>query len=145
MTGLKLIVGLGNPGAEYAQTRHNAGAWFLDTLAAAQGARLGRDGKLHAETAKAGIDGHNVWLARPTTFMNHSGRAVIALLKYYKIEPEQMLVAHDELDLPVGTARLKFDGGHGARTACVTSWVSSATADSIACASASAIPGTRTG
>lgn len=113
MTGLRLIVGLGNPGPEYAQTRHNAGAWFLDTLAAAHGARLGRDSKLHAETAKAGIDGHNVWLARPTTFMNHSGRAVIALLKYYKIEPEQMLVAHDELDLPVGTARLKFDGGHG--------------------------------
>jgi PTH1 family peptidyl-tRNA hydrolase len=113
MSGLKLIVGLGNPGADYAATRHNAGAWFLDALAESVGARLGRDAKLHAELGKASIGGHSVWLARPTTFMNHSGRAVIALLNYYRIEPEQMLVAHDELDLPTGTARLKFDGGHG--------------------------------
>ncbi|MFB9068558.1 aminoacyl-tRNA hydrolase [Pseudofulvimonas gallinarii] len=113
MSGLKLIVGLGNPGPEYAQTRHNAGAWFVESLAESAAVRLGRDAKLHAELGKAGINGHNVWLARPTTFMNHSGRAVIALLNYYRIEPEQMLVAHDELDLPAGTVRLKFDGGHG--------------------------------
>lgn len=113
MSGLKLIIGLGNPGAEYERTRHNAGAWFVETLAERAGARLGRDAKLHAELAKATIAGETVWLARPTTFMNHSGRAVIALLNYYKIPPEQALIAHDELDLPAGTVRLKFDGGHG--------------------------------
>jgi PTH1 family peptidyl-tRNA hydrolase len=113
MSGLRLIVGLGNPGAEYERTRHNAGAWFLRTLAGRAGTRLGKDGKLHAELGKAELAGRTVWLAQPTTFMNHSGRAVVALLNYYKIEPEQLLVAHDELDLPVGSARLKFDGGHG--------------------------------
>lgn len=113
MSGLKLIVGLGNPGNDYARTRHNAGAWFLDALAERAGVRLGRDTKLHAELGKANIAGQAVWLARPTTFMNHSGRAVSALAAYYKIEPEQILVAHDELDLPPGTMRLKFDGGHG--------------------------------
>lgn len=113
MSGLKLIVGLGNPGAEYERTRHNAGAWYLRELAARAGVRLGKDGKLHAELGKASLAGQAVWLAQPTTFMNHSGRAVVALLNYYKIEPEHLLVAHDELDLPVGSARLKFDGGHG--------------------------------
>lgn len=113
MTGIKLIVGLGNPGADYARTRHNAGAWFVDALAERCGVRLGADRKLHAELGKARIAGEQVWLARPSTFMNHSGRAVIALLQYYKIEPEQALIAHDELDLPPGTVRLKFDGGHG--------------------------------
>jgi len=113
MSGLKLIVGLGNPGAEYERTRHNAGAWYLRELAARAGVRLGKDGKLHAELGKASLAGQSVWLAQPTTFMNHSGRAVVALLNYYKIEPEQLLVAHDELDLPAGSARLKFDGGHG--------------------------------
>lgn len=113
MSGVRLIVGFGNPGADYARTRHNAGAWFVETLAERSGVRLGKDAKLHAELGKASIAGQPVWLARPTTFMNHSGRAVMALLNYYKITPEQMLVAHDELDLPVGVARLKFDGGHG--------------------------------
>ena len=113
MSGLKLIVGLGNPGPEYAQTRHNAGAWYVEALAESGGARLGRDAKLHAETGKVQVAGHGVWLARPTTYMNHSGRAIVALLSYYKIAPEEMLVAHDDLDLPPGTARLKFDGGHG--------------------------------
>ena len=113
MTGIRLIVGLGNPGAEYARTRHNAGAWFVESLVEREGVRLGRDAKLHAELAKVHVGGNAVWLARPTTFMNHSGRAVVALLNYYRIEPEEALVVHDELDLPVGTARLKFDGGHG--------------------------------
>jgi len=113
MSGIKLIIGLGNPGADYARTRHNAGAWFVETLADRVGARLGRDAKLHAELAKSSIAGETIWLARPTTFMNHSGRAVVALLNYYKIPPEQALIAHDELDLPAGTMRLKFDGGHG--------------------------------
>jgi PTH1 family peptidyl-tRNA hydrolase len=113
MAGIRLIVGLGNPGAEYARTRHNAGAWFVEALVERASVRLGRDAKLHAELGKAHFGGEPVWLARPTTFMNHSGRAVVALLNYYRIAPEQALVVHDELDLPPGTARLKFDGGHG--------------------------------
>jgi PTH1 family peptidyl-tRNA hydrolase len=113
MSALKLIVGLGNPGSEYAHTRHNAGFWFADRLAEKSGARLSHDAKLHAETARADIGGVSVWLLKPSTFMNRSGQSIQAALRYFKIEPEQMLVAHDELDLPAGTARLKFDGGHG--------------------------------
>lgn len=113
MPALRLIVGLGNPGPEYARTRHNAGFWWLDALALQTGARFGIDSKLQAESAKVSIGGEQVMLLRPMTFMNHSGRAVNAALRYWKIEPEHMLVAHDELDLPPGTARLKFDGGHG--------------------------------
>ena len=113
MPALRLIVGLGNPGPDYARTRHNAGFWWIDALAEKLGARFGVDSKLQAESAKVVIGGEQVMLLRPMTFMNHSGRAVAAALRYWKIEPEQMLVAHDELDLPTGTARLKFDGGHG--------------------------------
>jgi PTH1 family peptidyl-tRNA hydrolase len=113
MAGLRLIVGLGNPGAEHARTRHNAGFWFIDALASQAGARFGLESKLHGETAKAQIGGHNVWLLKPATFMNLSGRSVAAALRYWKIEPEECLLAHDELDLDPGTARLKFDGGHG--------------------------------
>ena len=113
MAGLRLIVGLGNPGAEHARTRHNAGFWFIDALAANSGARFGLESKLHGETAKIQVAGQSVWLLKPATFMNLSGRAVAAALRYYKIEPDQCLLAHDELDLEPGTARLKFDGGHG--------------------------------
>ena len=113
MAALRLIVGLGNPGAEHARTRHNAGFWFLDALAEQARARLGLDSKLHGETAKAEIAGHPVWLLKPMTFMNASGRSIAAALRYWKVEPEECLVAHDELDLPPGVARLKFDGGHG--------------------------------
>jgi PTH1 family peptidyl-tRNA hydrolase len=113
MAALRLIVGLGNPGAEYLRTRHNAGFWFIDALAQRENARFGFEGKQLAETAKIHLDGQTLWLLKPTTFMNKSGSAVNAALRYYKIEPEEMLVAHDELDLPPGTARLKFDGGHG--------------------------------
>ncbi len=113
MPALRLIVGLGNPGPDYARTRHNAGFWWIDALAETTGARFGVESKLQAESAKVLIGGEQVVLLRPMTFMNHSGRAVTAALRYWKIEPEQMLVAHDELDLPPGTARLKFDGGHG--------------------------------
>jgi PTH1 family peptidyl-tRNA hydrolase len=113
MAGLRLLVGLGNPGAEHARTRHNAGFWFIDALAEKVGARFGLESKLHGETAKIGIGGQNVWLLKPATFMNASGRSVAAALRYWKIEPEQCLLAHDELDLDPGTARLKFDGGHG--------------------------------
>ncbi|MFZ5624966.1 MAG: aminoacyl-tRNA hydrolase [Pseudomonadota bacterium] len=113
MTGLRLIVGLGNPGPEHAKTRHNAGFWLVDALAEQAGARFGLESKLFGETAKATLAGQSLWLLKPVTFMNLSGKSVAAALRYWKIEPEQMLVAHDELDLPPGTARLKFDGGHG--------------------------------
>ncbi|MBS0581748.1 MAG: aminoacyl-tRNA hydrolase [Proteobacteria bacterium] len=110
---LRLLVGLGNPGSEHLRTRHNAGFWFIDALAQAGGARFGMETKLHGETAKIAIDGQPLWLLKPTTYMNKSGIAVQAALRYWKIEPEEALVAHDDLDLPAGAARLKFDGGHG--------------------------------
>lgn len=113
MDAIRIIVGLGNPGAEYTRTRHNAGFWFIDALAEAQGAHWGVEKKLQAETAKVAIGGQPVHLLKPTTFMNHSGRAVLAALQYWKIKPEQCLIAHDELDLAPGVMRLKFDGGHG--------------------------------
>ena len=113
MAGLRLIVGLGNPGPEHARTRHNAGFWFVDALAEKYGGRFGLESKLFGETAKVEIAGHNVWLLKPATFMNLSGKSVMAALRYWKIEPEEALLAHDELDLPPGVARLKFDGGHG--------------------------------
>jgi len=113
MAGLRLIVGLGNPGAEYLRTRHNAGFWFVDALAAGQGERWSFDGKLHGESCKVRLGGEPVWLLKPATFMNKSGIAVASALRYYKISPEECLVAHDDLDLPAGTARMKFDGGHG--------------------------------
>ncbi len=113
MAGLRLIVGLGNPGPEHSRTRHNAGFWLVDALAEKLGARFGLESKLFGQTAKVQIDGHTVWLLKPATFMNLSGKSVTAAMRYWKIEPEQALLAHDELDLPPGTARLKFDGGHG--------------------------------
>ena len=113
MAGLRLIVGLGNPGPEHARTRHNAGFWFIDALAEQARGRFGLDSKLFGEIAKVDIAGRDVWLLKPATFMNLSGKSITAALRYWKIEPEEMLVAHDELDMPPGVARLKFDGGHG--------------------------------
>ena len=113
MSALRLIVGLGNPGAEYARTRHNAGFRFVDELAAKAGATFRLDSKLFGETAKIDIAGQPVWLLKPATFMNLSGKSVTAALRFWKFEPDQALLAHDELDLAPGTARLKFDGGHG--------------------------------
>ena len=113
MAGLRLIVGLGNPGPEHARTRHNAGFRFVDTLAEKEGVRFGLENKLFGETAKIHIGGEAIWLLKPSTFMNLSGKSVTAALRYWKIEPEEALLAHDELDLAPGTARLKFDGGHG--------------------------------
>ena len=113
MEGLRLIVGLGNPGPEHARTRHNAGFRFVDALCERAGGRFGLESRLFGETAKIDIGGRPVWLLRPATFMNLSGKSVTAALRYWKIEPEQALLAHDELDLPPGVARLKFDGGHG--------------------------------
>ncbi|KAF1699895.1 aminoacyl-tRNA hydrolase [Pseudoxanthomonas suwonensis] len=113
MAEIRLIVGLGNPGPEHAHDRHNAGFRLVDTLAERQGARFGLDSKLFGETARVQIGGRDVWLLKPATFMNLSGKSVAAALRFWKIEPEQVLLVHDELDLPPGTARLKFDGGHG--------------------------------
>jgi PTH1 family peptidyl-tRNA hydrolase len=108
-----LIVGLGNPGPKYAETRHNAGFWFLDALLHEAGATLRQQSRLQAETARAEVAGAECLLARPTTFMNHSGQAVQAVAAYYKVPAERVLVAYDELDLPPGVARLKAGGGHG--------------------------------
>ncbi|MDC7807617.1 aminoacyl-tRNA hydrolase [Luteimonas sp BLCC-B24] len=113
MAALRLIVGLGNPGPEYARTRHNAGFRLVDELAARAGASFRLDSKLFGETARVDIAGQPVWLLKPATFMNLSGKSVTAALRFWKFEPEQALLAHDELDLPPGVARLKFDGGHG--------------------------------
>ncbi len=113
MNALRLIVGLGNPGSRYERTRHNAGFRFVDTLVAKQSARFATEAKLHGEACKLSLGTEPVWVLKPDTFMNRSGLAVVAALRYFKIEPEQMLVAHDDLDLPAGVARLKFDGGHG--------------------------------
>lgn len=108
-----VIIGLGNPGDRYAETRHNAGFWFLDRLAAAAGVRLRLQSRLQAETARATVHGRDCLLVRPATFMNHSGQAVRAVLDYYRVGVEDLLVAYDELDLPPGVARLKQGGGHG--------------------------------
>ena len=113
MQALRLIVGLGNPGPEHAKTRHNAGFRFVDELVDSAGARWSVESKLFGEVARVNIGGRDIWVLKPATFMNLSGKSVAAALRFWKIEPEAMLVAHDELDLPPGVARLKFDGGHG--------------------------------
>ena len=113
MEGVRLIVGLGNPGPEHLRTRHNAGFRFVDTLAMQLGARFAVDAKLFGETAQVSLGGQTVRLLKPATYMNLSGKAVVAALRFWKLEPEQALLVHDELDLPPGVARLKFDGGHG--------------------------------
>lgn len=111
MAGIKLFVGLGNPGEKYAATRHNAGFWWIDQVAAQSGSTLKLDAKLFGLAGK--LSPTNAWLIKPTTFMNASGKAVAAIANYYKIVPEEILVIHDELDLPAGESKLKFGGGHG--------------------------------
>ena len=113
MSEIKLIVGLGNPGKEYAATRHNAGFWWVDELTRSHSVSFKSDSKFHGLVARASLHGHEVHLLKPQTFMNISGRAVGALAQFYKIEPAQILVVHDELDLPPGSAKLKLGGGHG--------------------------------
>lgn len=112
---IKLIVGLGNPGDKYAATRHNAGFWFVDAVAAQNNTKLALDAKMFGNVGKLNSDLSKIdsWLLKPTTFMNASGKAVAALANYYKITPAEILVVHDELDLPAGSAKLKFGGGHG--------------------------------
>lgn len=113
MDALRLIVGLGNPGSRYEGTRHNAGFRFADALAASRGERFTPETRLHGEALRLTPAPNPVWVLKPGTFMNRSGQAVAAALRYFKIDPGQMLVVHDDLDLPPGVARLKFDGGHG--------------------------------
>jgi peptidyl-tRNA hydrolase, PTH1 family len=109
-TEIDLIVGLGNPGTEYQATRHNAGFWFVDVLAREHGARFASERKLKGETAEVAIAGRRIRLLKPTTYMNLSGESVQAAVSYYKIAPERVLVAYDELDFPPGRVQLKFDG-----------------------------------
>ncbi|MCS6190152.1 aminoacyl-tRNA hydrolase [Shewanella baltica] len=113
MSEIKLIVGLANPGAEYAHTRHNAGAWYVLELARICGVTLAADSKYFGLTARAVLHGKDVRLLIPTTYMNLSGKAVGALANFFRITPEEILVAHDELDLPPGVAKFKLGGGHG--------------------------------
>jgi PTH1 family peptidyl-tRNA hydrolase len=107
---IRLIVGLGNPGPEYEQTRHNAGFWVIDNLA---GSALSREARFNALAAKTRIAGNEVWLLEPQTYMNRSGQSVGALARFYKIAPDEVLVVHDELDLPPGSAKIKKGGSSG--------------------------------
>jgi PTH1 family peptidyl-tRNA hydrolase len=108
-----LIVGLANPGREYEDTRHNAGAWFVNALARNQGVSLSEDKKYFGATGSFTFEDNQVRLLIPSTYMNRSGQATSALANFFKIPTKQILVAHDELDLAPGTARLKVGGGHG--------------------------------
>lgn len=113
MTAIRLIVGLGNPGREYETTRHNVGFRWADELARQQNLSFKSEAKFHGLMARGQLHGNEVLLLKPQTFMNVSGRSVGALVQFYKIAPAEMLVVHDELDLPPGVARLKLGGGHG--------------------------------
>jgi len=110
---IALIVGLGNPGTEYAQTRHNAGFWYVEALARRYGIALKTESRFSGLTGRGMIEGHDVRLLMPNTFMNLSGKAVVPMAKFFQISPSQILIAHDELDLPSGSIRLKTGGGHG--------------------------------
>lgn len=113
MSEIRLIVGLGNPGREYDFTRHNAGFWWVDALAQQHSWSFRAENKFHGLVARGRLEGHELFLLKPQTFMNVSGRAVGALAQFYQIESGQILVVHDELDLPPGGIKLKFGGGHG--------------------------------
>jgi PTH1 family peptidyl-tRNA hydrolase len=110
---ISLIVGLGNPGPEYAETRHNAGFRFVDALLAGSGEMARSESRFNAEVSRLRIAGRDVWLLAPQTYMNHSGEAVVKFAHYYKIAPAAILVAHDEIDIPPGAVRVKFGGGDG--------------------------------
>jgi peptidyl-tRNA hydrolase, PTH1 family len=113
MESLRLVVGLGNPGRQYEETRHNAGFWWLESLARELGVALKPEPKYYGRMGKWTGQQGEIWLLCPETFMNLSGKSVGALARFYKIPPESILVAHDELDLPPGTVKLKHGGGHG--------------------------------
>ncbi|RDH88700.1 MAG: aminoacyl-tRNA hydrolase [endosymbiont of Seepiophila jonesi] len=109
---IKLIVGLGNPGSDYEGTRHNTGFWFVDLLAQRYNSPLKSESRHHGMACRINVNGHDCRLLKPSTFMNRSGQAVSSLANYFKIQPHEILVAHDELDLPAGKIRLKTGGGH---------------------------------
>ena len=109
---IKLFVGLGNPGPEYEATRHNAGFWYIDALARQLKTTLAMDKGYHGMVARTAVGGQTVWLLEPQTFMNLSGKSVAALARFFKIQPNEILVAHDELDLPPGEAKIKLGGSH---------------------------------
>ena len=113
MNKLSLIVGLGNPGSEYAQTRHNAGFWYVQQLADQYRISLKNDPRFFGISGRGTIEGQEVRLLLPTTFMNRSGQSVAPFVKFFQIPVQQILIAHDELDMPAGTIRLKTGGGHG--------------------------------
>lgn len=110
--GIQLIVGLGNPGAQYEATRHNVGFWWVEAIAHAQHEPFRAESKFLGELARVRIAGQDVRLLKPSTYMNRSGQSVVAVARYFDIPPERILIAHDELDLPVGVARIKQGGGH---------------------------------
>ena len=110
---IKLVVGLGNPGKEYAHTRHNAGFWWVQHLAERLGVGLRLEARYHGWVGRGATPGGDLWLQLPDTYMNASGRAVAALARFYKIRPEEMLVAHDDLDLAPGLVKMKQGGGNG--------------------------------
>jgi len=110
---MKMLVGLGNPGSKYAETRHNVGFRFLDALAKAEGLRFAAAPRFHAETASWESPAGRILLVKPQTFMNNSGEAIGALARYYQVEEQDIVVVYDDLDLPVGKLRLKTGGGHG--------------------------------
>jgi PTH1 family peptidyl-tRNA hydrolase len=113
MSTLRMIAGLGNPDAKYERTLHNAGFWFVDELARRCNSAFKYEKKFDAECCKVAVDGNEIWLVKPQSYMNRSGGPVRAALDYYRGAPAQLLVAHDEIDLPPGTVRLKQGGGHG--------------------------------
>jgi peptidyl-tRNA hydrolase, PTH1 family len=110
---LRMVVGLGNPGPDYARTRHNAGFWFVEELARRHGGSFRAEPRFNAELARVRIDAHELWLLKPMDYMNNSGRVAAAVASFYKLPVESLLVAHDELDLLPGTLRLKQGGGSG--------------------------------
>jgi peptidyl-tRNA hydrolase, PTH1 family len=110
---IRLIVGLGNPGAEHAQDRHNIGFWFADELARRHGGQFRTESKFHGELARVSIGTADLRLLKPETYMNRSGQSVQAVVRFLKLNSDQVLIVHDDLDLPVGDLRLKSGGGHG--------------------------------
>lgn len=110
---IKLIAGLGNPGKDYQSHRHNAGFWFVDTLADLHCADFKPQSKFFGEVARVNISKLNLYLLKPNTYMNHSGRSIQSMAKFYQIKPDEILVTHDELDYDAGVAKIKYSGGHG--------------------------------
>ena len=136
---IKLLVGLGNPGNEYEDTRHNAGFWWIDAVARELKVSLVPERSYYGLMARTTVNGQNVWLLEPQTYMNLSGKSVSALARFFKIQPQEILVAHDELDIPPGEAKLKLGGSHAGHNG-LPNWAQPITGD---CALAWATRATR--